>query len=217
MSRDFCGYMEESGVSQETCIYWKLLQVGPEQQNIVRNLKFASILNVKFTMENHNINMNNSSTSLVCRTQNCLPAFVHAGIDNVPPGARGISGKFHTDAAKVIPYTSANPFTDSNSHSLLFKDIAWRWTSSAGCQDALCVRHRHSSAVTRTIYWEKLLCKQGGSLCTLPRVTILSWQNTNISFLPFSAGNHEYVFIRINNSKLFSPISLLYIWIFHSS
>lgn len=60
MSRDFCGYMEKSGVSLETCIYWKLLQVGPEQQNIVRNLKFASILNVKFTMENHNINMNNS-------------------------------------------------------------------------------------------------------------------------------------------------------------
>lgn len=52
--------MEKSGVSLETCIYWKLLQVGPKQQNIVRNLKFASILNVKFTMENHNINMNNS-------------------------------------------------------------------------------------------------------------------------------------------------------------
>lgn len=158
-----------------------------------------------------------SSTSLVCRTQNCLPAFVHAGIDNVPPGARGIGGKYHTDAAKAILYTSASPFTDSNSHSLLFKDIAWGRTSSPRRQDALCVRHRHSSAVRRTIYWEKLLCKQGGSFCTLPRVTILSWQNTNISFLPFSAGNHGHVFIRINNSKLFSPISLLYIWIFHSS
>lgn len=79
--------MEESGISQETCIYWKFLQVGPKQQNIVRNLKFDSILNVKFMMKIIILIWTIvNSTSFVCRMQNCLLAFDHAGIDNCATG-----------------------------------------------------------------------------------------------------------------------------------
>lgn len=171
--------MEESGVSQETCIYWKFLQLGPKQKNIVRNLKFDSILNVKFMMKIIILiwTIVNFS-SLVCRMQNRLPAFVHAGVDNCDTGdtrdrwkTPHICRKSNTlhPCQPIIPTAKAILFCSKTLRG--DKNCPWagRMPSAFGTGTA---RLSWGPLTGKSCFVNKV-----GHFCTFPHVTTLSWQS----------------------------------------